>query len=157
MQGLCVNSKVYYHVSLLISHLNVTSLGIMQDHVLTFLKKSVFWSFLKAVLKLLKPFSDNCLVFKVDLKVREVAESIFHIGLIQPLFCMQYDTVFNYMSVYHLVHSILFSFSTEHSCFGHMSGCTVEETTVTLCFSKAAEHKRQQIAKGEENKEKKVT
>lgn len=40
-----MNSKAYYHVSLLISHLNVTSLGIMQDHVFTFLKKVSFEAF----------------------------------------------------------------------------------------------------------------
>jgi len=39
MQGLCMNSKVYYCVSLLISQLNVTSLGTMQDHVFTYFQE----------------------------------------------------------------------------------------------------------------------
>jgi len=68
---------------------------------------------------------------------------------------MEYDIVFNYMFVCRLVHSIIFSFSTECSWFGHMSGCIVEEARVMLYFSKAAEPKRQQIAKGEGNREKK--
>lgn len=66
---------------------------------------------------------------------------------------MLYDIVFNYMLIYHLVYSILFSFSTECILFGLMLDCIIEETTVIVYFSKTEEHKRQQIATGEENKE----
>lgn len=63
---------------------------------------------------------------------------------------MLYDLVFNYMLSYHLVYSILFSFSTECILFDLMLDCIIEETTVTVYFSKTKEHKRQQIATGEE-------
>lgn len=61
---------------------------------------------------------------------------------------MQHDIAFSCILVYHLVDSILFLFGIEHTCFGLMSDCTVVETTVILCFSKAVGHKRQQIATG---------
>lgn len=61
------------------------------------------------------------------------------------------------MLIYHLIYSILFSFSTECTWFGLMSDCIIEEATVTMYFSKTEE----QIATGEENKgrgkKKKVT
>lgn len=95
------------------------------------------------------------MIFKVHLKGREFAER----GLIQPLFYMQHDIAFSCILVYHLVDSILFLFGIEHTCFGLMSDCTVVETTVILCFSKAVGHKRQQIATGKKNvgREKEVT